>query len=47
MWGVQPSYLNAAKEEIIKRYGDIGNYLHQELNVGEAEKAKLKQYLLK
>jgi protein-tyrosine phosphatase len=46
MWGVQPSYLNAAKEEIIQRYGSIDNYLHQELNVGRAEKDKLMQYLL-
>jgi protein-tyrosine phosphatase len=46
MRGVQPSYLNAAKEEIIKRYGSIDNYLYQALNVGEAEKDRLKQYLL-
>jgi protein-tyrosine phosphatase len=46
MWGVQPSYLNAAKEEIITRYGSIDNYLSRELNVGDAEKNKLKRYLL-
>jgi protein-tyrosine phosphatase len=46
MWSVQPSYLYAAKEEILKRYGSIDNYLHQALNVGEAEKDRLKQYLL-
>ena len=47
MWGVQPSYLNAAKEEIIERYGSIDNYLEQELNIGNAERNKLKEYLLK
>ena len=41
MWGVHPSYLNAAREEIIMRYGSIDNYLRQELKVGEAEKQKL------
>ena len=46
MWGVQPSYLNAAKEEITTRYGSIENYLHQNLNVGKAEKEKLERYLL-
>ncbi|MDR1201531.1 MAG: tyrosine-protein phosphatase [Tannerellaceae bacterium] len=46
MWGVQPSYLNAAKEEILKHYGSINNYLHQELNMGQAEKTRLKQCLL-
>jgi protein-tyrosine phosphatase len=46
MIGVQPSYLNTAKEVIIQRYGSIDHYLHQELNVGIAEKAKLKHYLL-
>ncbi|MDR1224017.1 MAG: tyrosine-protein phosphatase [Tannerella sp.] len=46
MWGVQPSYLNAAKEEIMKHYGSIDNYLSQALNIGKAEKDRLKQYLL-
>jgi protein-tyrosine phosphatase len=46
VWGVQPSYLHAAKEEITQRYGSIAHYLHRELNVGKAEKEKLKQYLL-
>lgn len=46
MWGVQQSYLNAAKEEIEKHYGSINNYFQQQLNVGEAERNKLKQYLL-
>ena len=47
MWGVQPSYLNAAKEEIKEVYGSIDNYLERELNVGNVEKNKLKEYLLK
>jgi protein-tyrosine phosphatase len=46
LWGVQPSYLNAAKDEIITRYGSIDNYLHQELNIGKVEKKQLKQYLV-
>jgi protein-tyrosine phosphatase len=43
---VQPSYLNAAKEEIIRRYGCIDSYLYQALSVGKEEKDKLMQYLL-
>jgi protein-tyrosine phosphatase len=46
IWGVQPSYLNAAKEEIIKAYGSIDRYLNREMNVGKAEKERLMQYLL-
>jgi protein-tyrosine phosphatase len=46
MWGVQPSYLNAAKEEIEQRYGSIDNYLLEELNAGKAEKDRLMKYLL-
>jgi protein-tyrosine phosphatase len=47
MWGVQPSYLNAAKEKIIRAYGSIDNYLTKEMNVGKTEKERLMQYLLK
>ncbi|MDR1170132.1 MAG: tyrosine-protein phosphatase [Prevotellaceae bacterium] len=46
MWSVQPSYLSAAKEEIITTYGSIDNYLNREMNVGKAEKERLMQYLL-
>ncbi|MDR3188819.1 MAG: tyrosine-protein phosphatase, partial [Prevotellaceae bacterium] len=47
MRGVQPSYLNAAKAEIIDRYGSIDNYLEAELHIGTAEKEKLRKMLLK
>lgn len=46
MWGVQSSYLNAARDEIIKRYKSIDNYLQKELNVGKAEKKTLAKYLI-
>jgi protein-tyrosine phosphatase len=46
IWSVRPSYLNAAKDEIMQRYGSIDNYLQKELQVGKAEKEKLKRYLL-
>jgi protein-tyrosine phosphatase len=46
MWEVQASYLNVARDEITERYGSIGNYLQQELNIGKAEKDKLMLYLL-
>ena len=45
--GVQPSYLNTAKDEIMNRYGSMDNYLRQELNVGNVEKKRLMKYLLK
>ncbi|MDR1644199.1 MAG: tyrosine-protein phosphatase [Tannerellaceae bacterium] len=44
--GVHPSYLDAAREEIAERYGSIDQYLQQELHIGPAEKARLKEYLL-
>ncbi|MDR1672742.1 MAG: tyrosine-protein phosphatase [Bacteroidales bacterium] len=47
MWDVQPSYLNAARDEIIKRYGSVDNYLQKELNIGEVEKEQLGKCLLK
>lgn len=46
MSGVQPSYLNAAKDEIMKRYGSIDNYLQQGLNIGDTEKKQLMKCLL-
>jgi protein-tyrosine phosphatase len=46
IWSVQPSWLNAAKNEIIQRYGSIDNYLQKELQIGKAEKERLKRYLL-
>jgi protein-tyrosine phosphatase len=46
MRGVQPSWLNAARDEIIQHYGSIGNYLEKELQIGKTEKEKLKRYLL-
>jgi protein-tyrosine phosphatase len=46
IWGVRPSYLNAARDEIIQHYGSIDNYLQKTLHAGEAEKDKLKRYLL-
>jgi protein-tyrosine phosphatase len=47
MGGVQPPYLNAAKDEITKRYGSIDCYLRKELNVGDTEKKQLRKCLLK
>jgi protein-tyrosine phosphatase len=44
--GVQPSYLNAAINEITERYGSINNYLRQALNVGDAEKDRMRKSLL-
>lgn len=46
LWSVQPSYLNAAKDEIIRHYGSINNYLQQELQIGKDEKKQLMRYLL-
>ncbi|MDR1408644.1 MAG: tyrosine-protein phosphatase [Tannerella sp.] len=46
IWRVQPSYLNAARDEIVARYGSIDNYLQQELLVEKAERERLKFYLL-
>jgi protein-tyrosine phosphatase len=46
MSGVQPSYLNAANDEITERYGSIDNYLRQALNVGDAEKDRMRKFLL-
>jgi protein-tyrosine phosphatase len=46
LWGVQPSYLNAAKTEIEKRYGSIDAYLQKELGVGKPELAKLAKLLI-
>jgi protein-tyrosine phosphatase len=46
LWSVQPSYLNAAKDEILQRYGDMDNYLQEELQMGKAEREQLKHYLL-
>jgi protein-tyrosine phosphatase len=45
IWGVRASYLNAARDEIIKRYKNIDNYLQNELNIGNAEKKQLMKYL--
>jgi protein-tyrosine phosphatase len=45
LWGVRASYLNTAKDEIIKRYKSIDNYLQKELNIGKEEKKKLAKYL--
>jgi protein-tyrosine phosphatase len=45
MWGVRTSYLNTAKDEIIKRYKSIDNYLQEELNIGKDEKEILVRYL--
>jgi protein-tyrosine phosphatase len=47
IWSVRPSYLNAAKDEIIQRYGSIDNYLQKELQVGKSEKDRLKDCLLR
>jgi protein-tyrosine phosphatase len=44
---VRPSYLNAAKDEIIQRYGSLDNYLQEALRIGEAEKVRLRACLLK
>ncbi len=46
MWGVQPSYLDAARDEIVQKYGSIDRYLQQEMHIGETEKARLRQLLL-
>ncbi|MDR1454364.1 MAG: tyrosine-protein phosphatase [Tannerella sp.] len=46
MWSVQPSFLNAARDEIMRRYGSMDAYLEKELQVGKAEKEKLKRCLL-
>jgi protein-tyrosine phosphatase len=44
--GVHFSYLNAAKDEIVKHYGSVDNYLREELNVGDEERKQLMQYIL-
>lgn len=46
MWGVRPSYLNAARDEIVAQYGSPDNFLQQALGVDEAGKASLKKCLL-
>jgi protein-tyrosine phosphatase len=43
---VKPSYLNAAKQEIINRYTNIDNYLQTELHIDKPEKEKLKRIML-
>lgn len=45
--GVRPSYLLAAHDEIIKKYGSLDNYLQQALGIGNIEKKQLRKYLLK
>jgi protein-tyrosine phosphatase len=47
LWSVRPSYLNAAQDEIVARYGTIDHYLQQELNVGETERNDLRRLLLR
>jgi protein-tyrosine phosphatase len=47
IWSVRPSYLNAAKDEIIQRYESLDNYLQKELQIGKTEKDRLKRYLLR
>jgi len=42
----RPSYLNAARNEVITKYGSLDNYLQQALGVGDAEKMQLKKHLL-
>ncbi|MDR1562906.1 MAG: tyrosine-protein phosphatase [Dysgonamonadaceae bacterium] len=42
---VKPNYLNAAKDEITKRYGIIDNYLLIEMGIGKSEKEILKKIL--
>jgi protein-tyrosine phosphatase len=46
LWGVQPAYLNAARDEMMRRSGTVDRYLQEELGVGEAEKSRLRQLLL-
>jgi protein-tyrosine phosphatase len=46
IWSVRPSYLNAARDEIMQHFGSIDNYLQKELQIGKVEKEKLKRYLL-
>ncbi|MDR0413791.1 MAG: tyrosine-protein phosphatase [Prevotellaceae bacterium] len=47
MLGVQSSYIEAAKDEIEKRYGSIDSYLEKALGVGKPERKKLAKLLLK
>jgi len=45
LWSVKPSYLNAALDEIVKRYGSLDDFLQKELGLGDAEKEALKKIM--
>lgn len=47
LWGVDASYLGAARDEIAGRFASMDDYLASELGLGAAERTRLRHLLVK